>query len=55
MDVQTFAVVVKDVKVSIHPIHVTAMMSKKRGLEGKFARQCVNRDVISLLLHVPVT
>ena len=39
----------------IHPIHVTAMMNKKRGLEGKFARQYVNRDVRSLLLHVPVT
>ena len=38
----------------IHPIHVTAMMNKKRGLEGKFARQYVNRDVRSLLLHVPV-
>ena len=39
----------------IHPIHVTAMMNKKRGLEGKFARQYVNRDVRSLLLHIPVT
>ena len=39
----------------IDPIHVTAMMNKKRGLEGKFARQYVNRDVTSLLLHVPVT
>ena len=39
----------------IHPIHVTAMMNKKRGLEGKSARQYVHRDVTSLLLHVPVT
>ena len=39
----------------IHPIHVTAMMNKKRGKEGKFARQYVNRDVTSLLLDVPVT
>ncbi len=39
----------------IHPIHVTAMMNIKRGLEGKFARQYVKRDVTSLLLHVPVT
>ena len=39
----------------IHPIHATAMVNKKRGLEGKFARQYVNRDVTSLLLHVPVT
>ena len=40
---------------AIHPIHVTAMMNIKRVLEGKFARQYVNRDVTSLLLHVPVT
>ena len=38
----------------IHPIHVVAML-KKRGLEGKFARQYVKLDVTSLLLHVPVT
>ena len=38
----------------IDPIHVTAMMNKKRGLEGKCARQYVNRDVTSLLLPVPV-
>ena len=31
------------------------MLNKMRGLEGKFARQYVNRDVASLLLHVPVT
>ena len=37
------------------PIHVTAIMNKKRGLAGKFACQYVNRDVTSLLLHVPVT
>ena len=35
--------------------HVTAMMNKKRGLEGKCALQYVNRDVTSLLLHVPET
>ena len=39
----------------IHPIHVAAMLNKKRGLEGQFARQYVNRDVTSLLLYVPVT
>ena len=37
----------------IDPIHVTAMMNKKRGLAGKFARQCVNRDVTSLFRHLP--
>ena len=39
----------------IHPIHVAAMLNKKRGLEGKFARQYVKLDVTSLLLHVHVT
>ena len=40
----------------IDPIHVAAMMNKKRGLAGNFtANLHVNRDVTSLLLHVPVT
>ena len=39
----------------IDPIHVAAMMNKKRGLAGTFACQYVNRDVTSLLLHVHVT
>ena len=35
----------------IYPIHVAAMINKKRGTEGKFTRHYVT----SLLLHVPVT
>ena len=34
---------------------VTAVLNKTRGLDSKFARQLVNSDVPSLLLHVPVT
>ena len=47
-----------DCDVTIDPIHAAAMTDKKRlGLQiyRKFARQYVNCDVISLLLHVPVT
>ena len=29
----------------IHPIHAAAMFNRMRGLEGKYARHCVNRDV----------
>ena len=32
----------------IDAIHITAMMNKKQGLEGKCVRQYVNRDVTSL-------
>ena len=40
---------------TIDPIHAAAMTDKKRGLGCRFARQYVNCDVTSLLLHVPVT
>ena len=39
----------------IHPIHVAAMLNKKRGLEGKFVQHYVKMDVTSLLLRVRVT
>ena len=43
----------------IYAIHVTAMMNKKARLGWqsyrKCARQYVNRDITSLLRHVPVT
>ena len=37
---------------AIHPIHVTAMMYKKQGLEGKCGCQYVNCDVTSLFRHL---
>ena len=57
MDVGFLDVVVAGPRVlvcCIHPIHVAAMLNKKRGLEGKFAQQYVKLDVTSLLLHVHV-
>ena len=37
--------------VYMYPIHAAAMFNRMRGLEGKYARHYVNRDVTLLLLH----
>ena len=34
-------------------IHAAAMFKRMQGLEGKYARNYVNHDVISNLLHAP--